>query len=538
MNLDTPSPEHLGQAIADRRGKLLSAYLRWDLLTPVEAMLQFCSILLEDALNERPDAYYDDIKKMHAVAYRLWKKLKELLNAVDSDTRSLETLSREDRHEIRNHLNEIGGYCQLVLLEEETSHFGTLADDLRKIYGYCQECEQKLLRTRPDEVESDPTDASKLISQVIKNLPSTGSLNRKVAPGFILVVDDNTDNRDVLARQLQADGHCVTTAANGRLALAALEDQPADEQIELILLDVVMPEMNGLECLQCLKTDDRWRRLPVIMVSALDDLQGVAHCIEMGAEDFLPKPSNRTILQAKVNASLERKRLRDREARYLEEIEKERQFSDQLLHDLLPARIVKELKDTKAVQPRRYDNVAVLFADIVGFTSYCDVHPPEEVVQYLRGLVESWDDLALRHGLQKIKTIGDAFMAVGGLLEPLPAPVLNSVRCGLEMIASTQRLPNGWNLRVGIHIGQVVAGVLGKRQNLFDLWGDTVNTAARMESNGEPGFVTLSPEAWQTIRGFSRGKRRRLIVKGKGEMELIRFESFANEPGSGTGKSH
>src|SRR5262249_25471863 len=140
------------------------------------------------------------------------------------------------------------------------------------------------------------------------------------------------------------------------------------------------------------------------------------------------------------------------------------------------------------------------------FTGYCDRHEPEEVVAHLQRLVEDWEETALRHGVQKIKTIGDAFMAACGLLQPSASPVLDCVRCGLEMVAATRRLPTGWDVRVGIHFGPVVAGVLGRRQYLFDLWGDTVNTAARMESHGVPGKITLSSAAWQQVAHCCRGR--------------------------------
>jgi class 3 adenylate cyclase len=198
---------------------------------------------------------------------------------------------------------------------------------------------------------------------------------------------------------------------------------------------------------------------------------------------------------------------------------------------ILPAEAVRELKATNRVQPRRHEAVAVLFADIVGFTPFCGAHPPEFVVRHLQGLIETWEEIAVRHQVEKIKTIGDAFMAASGLLgRPDQHPVLHAVRCGLEMIRATQALPVGWDLRVGIHFGPVVAGVIGRRQYAFDLWGDTVNTAARMESHGVPGHVVLSGAAWEPVAACCRGTSRgQLAVKGKGEMEMVRFDSFLGD---------
>src|SRR4029077_2861591 len=134
-----------------------------------------------------------------------------------------------------------------------------------------------------------------------------------------------------------------------------------------------------------------------------------------------------------VGACLEKKRLRDREIEHLRQIEAERERADTLLHVILPAQIVQELKATNEVKPRRFDNVAILFSDIVGFTPYCDKRQPEEVVANLQELVVAFEDVAFDHKLLKIKTIGDAFMAACGLLDPVDNPVLNMVHCGVKM---------------------------------------------------------------------------------------------------------
>jgi len=263
------------------------------------------------------------------------------------------------------------------------------------------------------------------------------------------------------------------------------------------------------------------------MISALDEIDSVVRCIEIGAEDYLSKPFNPVLLKARLGASLEKKRLRDREVVYLKQIEVEKKKSDELLHVILPHDIVEELKLNNFVLPRRHADVAVLFCDIVGFTPYSASRQPEEIVAALQQLFEAYEELATVHEMYKIKTIGDSFMSTAGLITPVENPVASAVRCGLEMVQTAKRLPAGWDVRVGIHAGPVVAGVVGRKQYLYDLWGDTVNTAARVESHGAKAGVSVSSTAWDRVKGMAKGQSLGLVpVKGKGEMEIFRVDAI------------
>jgi adenylate cyclase len=340
----------------------------------------------------------------------------------------------------------------------------------------------------------------------------------------ILIVDDDEMNRYTLARRLRREGYQdLTEAADGLTALALLRGHPFD----LVLLDVMMPGMNGYEVLRTLKSDPALRGIPVIMISALDAVDGAVRCIELGAEDYLPKPFNPTLLRARVGASLDKKRLRDQEAAHLDQIRREQERSERLLHAILPPGAISELKATDRVAPRRYENVAVLFCDIIDFTAYCDRNPPEQVVAELQGLVEAFEGIVAGHGLEKIKTIGDALMATAGLLEGIEEPLPASIRCGLDLVAAARQAKPGWGVRVGIHHGPVVAGVIGRRQFLFDLWGDTVNTAARITACANPNSVFLSAALWLPIRGRCRARSQgHYELKGKGRLELVECEGI------------
>ncbi len=204
------------------------------------------------------------------------------------------------------------------------------------------------------------------------------------------------------------------------------------------------------------------------------------------------------------------------------EIREANERTDQLLRRILPGPIVDEIAREGSARPMRHQNVSILFCDLAGFTEWCDRRTPEQVVEGLGRLIDAFEETAERHGLQKIKTIGDSFMATGGLLDRLPNPVEAAVRCGLDLVAVGARAEPSWEVRVGVHVGDVVAGVMGQRQFGYDLWGDSVNTAARMERLSRNGRVAVSAQAWRAIEGrFPATPLGPVPVKGKGELEVF-----------------
>ncbi len=339
------------------------------------------------------------------------------------------------------------------------------------------------------------------------------------AASAILLVDDDDSNRYTLSGRLKREGFTnLTEARNGREAIALMREKAFD----LVLLDVMMPDMDGYEVLQSLKSDMALRDIPVVMISAVDAVDSVVRCIELGAEDYLPKPFNAVLLKARVTASLQRKRLRDQKTSYLELIEAEKRRADGLVRAVLPPGAIQELKATNEVKPRRYEGVAVLFCDIVEFTAYCDKFPPEQVVAELQTLVERFEQIVAFHGMEKIKTIGDAMLATAGLLQQVEDPLLASVRCGLAMVKAAQETKPHWGIRVGIHYGPVVAGIVGRQQFLFDLWGDTVNTAARIVGCANVNSVFMSAAIWLRIRDCCRARSQGFFaLKGKQDAELV-----------------
>ncbi len=212
-------------------------------------------------------------------------------------------------------------------------------------------------------------------------------------------------------------------------------------------------------------------------------------------------------------------------------LDRERRRSNDLLRVILPDEIAEELRAYGSVRPRRHERVAVLFADVVGFTAYCEGRRPEDVIKPLQQVISAFERLAVEFGVQKIKTIGDSFMAACGLRDGDNDVVRRCVELGLAMVTTIRRHAPEWDLRVGIHIGPVVSGIVGERQYLYDIWGDTVNTAQRIESHGVVGRVCVSRGAWNDLDGRFPGRSLGPVeVKGKGALEIFEIDPEPSSP--------
>ncbi len=335
----------------------------------------------------------------------------------------------------------------------------------------------------------------------------------------VLVVDDVEANRDLLCRRLKRQGYHVQFAEDGVKALALIRSEPFD----LVLLDIMMPHINGYQVLEEIKADASLRHIPVIMISAVDDIDSVVKCIELGAEDYLSKPFNPVLLKARISASLEKKRLRDQEQAVLQKLQDEQAKSELLLLNILPKPIAERLKAGERTIADNFADVTVLFADIVGFSQLSSHLSPPELVEFLNHIFSLFDELADKYGLEKIKTIGDAYMVVGGLPMPRPDHAQAIAQMALDMIDATTHLRTSHGetvaMRIGISTGPVEAGVIGTKKFSYDLWGDTVNTASRMESHGIPGRIQVTTFTYERLsKDFLFEERGIIPVKGKGEM--------------------
>jgi adenylate cyclase len=337
--------------------------------------------------------------------------------------------------------------------------------------------------------------------------------------GHVLVVDDDPFNRQMIGDCLGREGYTFDQAENGFIALEKIGSSDYD----VVLLDIDMPELNGIEVLRTLKNNITLRHLPVIVVSASGEFDSAIRCIEMGAEDYLPKPFNPLVLRTRLNACLQRKRWHDQEQSYIKQIETERAKSDALLLNILPPAIATRLKEGETLIADNFADVTILFADLVGFTSLSTVVSPKEIVFLLNEIFTAFDQLADEQSLEKIKTIGDCYMVAGGLITARKDHAEAVANMALGMLKVIERLNREYktslHLRIGINSGPVVAGVIGHRKFIYDLWGDSVNTASRMESHGKPDHIQVTQATYDHLKqSFKFESRGEIEVKGKGPM--------------------
>lgn len=346
----------------------------------------------------------------------------------------------------------------------------------------------------------------------------------------VLLVDDSRLIRMGLRRSLVEIGLSdITEAGDGREAIETLVREPFD----LMLLDMEMPEMNGMEVLAVLRDTPHHPWPPVIVISGGTSLEDAVRCIELGAEDYLSKPFNPVLLRARVKTSVERKRLRDQEAMRMRQLKKQHEAlaseqakTEQLLLNILPRKIAQRLKSGEEHIADAFPNVSVLFADMVGFTAMSRTMTASALVEVLGDLFSRFDLITEKHGLEKIKTIGDCYMLAGGVPDPMDDHAHAVIDAAIEFCTALEemreRTGGALRMRIGVHSGPIVAGVIGLRKFTYDLWGDTVNVASRMESTGEPGRIHVSVNTAELIRNdFKLESRGSIEVKSLGQVETF-----------------
>jgi adenylate cyclase len=331
----------------------------------------------------------------------------------------------------------------------------------------------------------------------------------------LLVAEDNKVNRLLLARNLQLQGHTVASADNGRLALEMLRK----DRYDLLLLDITMPEMDGFQVLEQLKADLQLRDLPVIVTSALEGLENVVRCIELGAEDYLTKPVNPVLLKARIGASLEKKRLRDQ--------------LQAMVRRFATDEVAQDMQTSGFALGGRHVNATVMFSDIRGFTSMVEQQSPDETIELLNTYYTLMFDAITGQGGVVNQMIGDGLMAIFGAPLPLADHPTAALRAGLDMLDMVQlfnaeRATEGKPpiaIGIGIATGDVVAGYTGTQARAtYTCIGDTVNLAARLEAHtkaaGRSILVDAAAHAGLTA-DFGLEALGPVALKGKAQMTEV-----------------
>ena len=499
------SPGSLAPLLRALRSRDMEALskLRHSLRTPLNQIIGYSEMLMESAEENNIGSILTDLKRIHTSGGQLLALINDALAPWKIETGKIDFAAM--RRDMRTPLNTVIGYAELCLDEANAGKHTDLVKDLEKILRAGKNLFALFeSEAYPDQIDivggsgdfglaGDATLGA--INPPIIPVTTASDFGVSAAPlpnARLLAVDDDEMNRDMLVRRLQKLGYDVTEAATGREALAKLKEGNFD----LVLLDILMPDLDGFQTLEFMKADPRLRHVPVIMLTALDDVESTVRCIEAGAEDYVPKPFNPTVLRARITASLEKKRLRDQEQAYLAQLQVERSKSERLLLNVLPKAIAERLKAGQRTIVDSFIDSTVLFADIVGFTRIASRQSPHRTVQLLNEIFSGFDRIAEQLDLEKIKTIGDAYMMVSGV------PVMRNdhaeacAAAAFEMLEAVRvfnrRHQLDWSIRIGMNSGPVVAGIIGTKKFSYDLWGDTVNIASRMESHGQPDQIQVS----------------------------------------------
>jgi len=518
------------------------AHIRHDVRSPLTNIIGFAEILVEEATAAGEEILLADFRRIRQLSGEILERVGAVLDV--ESLRNDPATPTDLKSYILQKAPGIKTAISILRTQSLVKQSETYQDDLDRIESGTDDLIKRsteLLETlsittaetvvaelkRFEESRLDNreeiTNTTFLTRQLIENeRKQAAKAFRKanIANASILVVDDNESNRVLLSRRLSRQSYEVTTAADGLEAMEQIQATAFD----CILLDVMMPGLNGYEVLEKIKEDEKLRHIPVIMISAMDDIDSLVRCIEHGADDYMSKPFDPVLLGARVNACLEKKRLRDQEQGLISRLQEEQAMVEKLLLNVLPSRIAERLKNGESTIVDQFPEATVMFIDLVGFTPLFHEHKPAKIVHVLNDIFSAFDKLSESFGLEKIKTIGDAYLVVAGIPTPMTGhteAIVNMALAARDVLARiSERCEFDVQMRIGIDSGPVVAGIIGEKKFIYDLWGTTVNTASRMESHGEPGRIQVTESVYETIKDkFMFEAARTIEVKGRGQLE-------------------
>ncbi len=310
-------------------------------------------------------------------------------------------------------------------------------------------------------------------------------MHSKTRDYTILVVENNKLNLELLLRFLMQGDYRLSAATSGARAIKICNEINPD----LILMDVQMPEMDGFETTKRLRENPKTSHIPIIFTSTLSDTNVILKCFECGGVDYISKPFKKKELLARINTHLSLKVLR-------EQLQTDRDHLMAILHNMLPDKLIESLKNGSFPEPESVNRAAVLFTDFQSFSSLTKKIGSKKSVDHLNLIYYAFDEIVESFGLERVKTIGDAYFAVGGINTTPKNIYLSPILAGLKMhefINYYNKLQgdNAWLLRMGFTVGPVTSGVIGYQKIAYDVWGDTVNFANELETKSYPGNIAI-----------------------------------------------
>ncbi|MBU0943387.1 MAG: response regulator [Proteobacteria bacterium] len=354
-------------------------------------------------------------------------------------------------------------------------------------------------------------------------MPTTSStlFPLKTEKEIILIVEDSLVNRTLLSNLLSRQGYQVWGAENGKAALETLQQGLPD----LIALDIMMPDMDGYTLCRQLKEEARTRDIPVIFISSLDKTEDKLTGFKAGGVDYITKPFQHEEVLARISTHLKLSRLQHQLSEQNRQLKEEQQKTESLLLNVLPVQVARELIETGNCLPRSFDQVTVCFTDIIAFTATASSLTPEFIIGELNDIFTEFDQITENHTCERIKTMGDAYLFACGVPVENKHHALNVVQSAKAMIHFLEERNKSskqqWQIRVGMHSGSVVSGIVGSKKYLYDIFGDTVNIAARMEELSSPMQINISEATHLLLQDrFTFTKRNGIEVKGKGKLSM------------------
>ena len=460
-----------------------------------------------------------------------------------------------DAHTLRNLRGALRGYAEMLLeaTGQDTDQSTGQNSDQKSGQNTTQErvVGESGQRCGPDQnsdqhTAQDPPRGAQDLAPALRELiaatapPSPDTLSgavgadaatpaRRSPRGFILAVDDRAENRELLARYLTRSGHRVITAAGGEEALERL----GRAAVDVVLLDRRMPGLSGQQVLQRIKGDERWRATPVIMISGEQDMPGIIECIEAGADDYLFKPFNPVLLEARIAAGIERKRWHEQERRYRRQLERSERFIRATFGRYLSEDIVTDILERPQGLELGGDlrEVTIMMADIRGFSRLTEQLPPDRVVSLLNRYLGAMSEIILQHGGTIDEFLGDAILTVFGAPRRHDDDPERAARCALAMqsamsgINAANRRDALPELHVGIALntGTVIAGNIGsERRSKYGFVGHAMNVTSRIEDATGRGEILVADSTRRALGAAYRfGATRRLRAKGIDEALIL-----------------